>query len=407
MISEKLLTKSRAGLDLESLLSPLPLADFFDQYWERKPLILNREDQEYYRDLFSIEQVDQVLDLHRPTGRYIRVVKNQEPLLPTKYENPDGSLNLNQLYASYVDGYTVVINEIERYWQPLKNLTHQISQYLSHHAVANMYLTPKNQKALLPHYDTHDVFVVQIHGSKHWRIYDATVETPLLNSFQPIFQRDQLQNCKELTVHAGDIMYMPRGIPHEAYTTDESSLHLTIGVHPAQWLDLLTRAFQQLAFAKPELRKALPVGYLNPASWTPEFSDAVQTQFQSILQAAVDEASVQGSIHLLAEEFRGQHAPMGDGHFSQLDQLESLDADVYLEKRQNAPCTIHHLGTAVRIVFPGNMIKGPAHITAALQYIADADGPFQLKDLPSVSEANKTKLAARLIRGGLLKIVEG
>ncbi len=152
-----------------------------------------------------------------------------------------------------------------------------MSAFLSHQSVANMYLTPKNEKALLPHYDTHDVYVLQIHGKKHWTIYDAPQETPLLNSQQPIFKREQLSNPKEITLKAGDLMYMPRGLPHEAYTTDESSLHITIGVYPPQWVDLLTKSIQQMAYSNPQLRKALPVGYLNPDTWTPEFREEFQS----------------------------------------------------------------------------------------------------------------------------------
>ena len=114
-----------------------------------------------------------------------RVVKNQEPLLATRYENPDGTLNLNQLYAAYADGYTLVVNEINRYSEPINALVHNLRQELSHDVKVNAYLTPANQKALSPHYDTHDVFVLQISGKKHWNFYDDTnFKTPLLNNLQ-------------------------------------------------------------------------------------------------------------------------------------------------------------------------------------------------------------------------------
>ena len=406
MNPDHLIANPKIAFDFESILEPIGAQVFFERYWEREPMILHREQPTYFNSLFSIGEVDRVLDLNRPTGQSIRVVKSQEPMLPAKYENPDGSLNLNQLYAAYADGYTVVVNEIERFWQPLKALCLQMSNQLSHHTVANMYLTPKNEKALLPHYDTHDVFVIQVHGKKHWKIYDTEVESPLLHSFQPIFQREQLKNVRDITLYAGDVMYMPRGVPHEAYTSDDSSLHLTIGVHPAQWVDLLTHAIKQLAFSKVELRKDLPPGYLKPERWTPEFFQEMQQRFAQLLGAASQEANIQGAIHLLSEDFRNQHVPMGDGHFGQIDQMEALSLDTYLEKRQDMPCTAQHLGATARIVFPGNMIKGPAHIADALQFISAAEGAFLLSDLPGISDVNKTKLAARLIRGGLLRIRE-
>ena len=194
MITNNIQTKTTPSFSFDTLIRPTSTEDFIHKYWEKVPLIVHRRDREYYNALFSIDMVDRILDFNRPKGRSIRVVKNQEPLLVSKYENQNGSLNLNQLYAAYADGYTVVINEIERYWKPIKELCRNITHEISHHTVANMYLTPKNQKALLPHHDTHDVYVLQIHGEKHWKIYNAHMETPLLNSFQPIYGRELLNN---------------------------------------------------------------------------------------------------------------------------------------------------------------------------------------------------------------------
>ena len=55
------------------------------------------------------------------------------------------------------------------------------------------------------------------------------------------------------------------------------------------------------------------------------------------------------------------------------------------------------------LIFPGNVIKGPAHIEDALQYISDRN-EFTVRSIPQLSDENKVKLSRRLIRGGLLKI---
>lgn len=390
----------------EDLLHPIENEDFQEKYWEKNPLVIQRGDPDYYQSLFSIADVDVLLDLHRPQGKSIRIVKNQEPLLASKYENPDGSLNLNQIYAAYADGYTVVVNEIDRFWKPLKTLCQNISALLNYPAVANMYLTPKNQKALLPHYDTHDVYVVQVHGTKHWKIYDVEYPTPLVNSFQPVFQREQLKNVKEITLHAGDLMYIPRGVPHEAVTTDESSLHLTIGVYPTQWVDLLVKSIQHLAHTNPKLRQALPMGLLKPHSRTAAFTEEVNAQMHTLLQDVLTQANAQGSLQLLAEDFRMGQSIKGDGHFAHLDRIDEINLHTSLVKRPNMSCAIQRIGVSARIIYPGNVIKGPVHITPALQFIASASNEFRVRDIPELTDENKIKLAQRLVRGGLLQITD-
>jgi ribosomal protein L16 Arg81 hydroxylase len=386
------------------LIYPIEFEDFKNNYWEKEVLVIQRGNPEYYESLFSIDDVDVLLDLHRPKGKSIRIVKNQEPLNASKYENADGSLNLNQIYAGYADGYTVVVNEIDRFWKPLKSLCQNTSSFLNHSTVANMYLTPANEKALLPHYDTHDVYVVQVHGKKHWKIYDADYQTPLVNSFQPVFQREQLKNVREITLHAGDLMYIPRGVPHEADTSDESSLHLTLGVYPTQWVDLLMKSVYHLAHSKLELRQSLPLGFRRNMSAS-EFIQEVESQMTALLQEALVQSNAQGALQLISEDFRMAQQPKGDGHFRHLDNLHEIDESTFLKKRENMSCSVQGIGSAVRIIFPGNVIKGPMQIAPAFQFITEQEGVFKISDIPMLDSQNKIMLAKRLIRGGLLNMM--
>lgn len=395
---------STVNLSFQDIIGPQDLGEFESLNWENQIRHIRRRDKSYYNSLITIDDVDQILDLSRPNGRNLRVVKNQEPISPPKYENADGSLNLNQIYAYYADGYTVVINEINRFWLPLKRLCNEFQNALSHKTVANMYLTPKNQKALAPHYDTHDVFVLQIHGEKHWKLYEADYQTPILNSFQPIFPREQLKGETDITVSAGDLLYIPRGVPHEAVTTDESSLHLTIGIYPTQWMDVLSKSIHFLAHTHLELRQALPIGFLNNENQNPESKLEMKNKLKRLLNEAVDKADLNGALQFVAEEFRNEQNPIGDGHFSSLDRLEEIGLDTELVHRQFMKPKVQSLGAISRIIFQGNVIKGPAHIAPCFEFIARAKTGFRVGDVPLVNDTNKLKLSKRLVRGGLLKI---
>ena len=54
----------------------------------------------------------------------------------------------------------------------------------------NAYLTPPGAAALARHADAHDVIVVQLLGTKHWRIADESIE-----------------------LAGGDVVYIPEGLP--------------------------------------------------------------------------------------------------------------------------------------------------------------------------------------------------
>lgn len=384
----------------DDLISPLEFSKFENEYWEQKPLFIERGDKDYYQSLISLKDVDAILDLGRPTGNSLRVVKNQEALPANKYENQDGSLNLNQIYVAYADGYTIVVNEVERFWKPIREFCQNLQLFFNCKVVANMYLTPKGQKALLPHYDTHDVYAIQIHGKKQWKLYDPAYPTPILNSFQPIFQRDQLKNCQETLVNAGDVLYIPRGVPHEAVSMDESSLHLTIGVYPVQWMDLFSKAVYHAALTNLDVRKALPIGFLNKID-----QDVVRSRFEELAGQIMPELSADVSLSLIAEEFRISQRLAGDGHFTHLDDLDTIDINSRIVYRDGITATVQNAGNDTRIVFPGNVIKGPIHISSCFEFIANAKSGFQVNEIPLVNDEGKIKIVQRLIRGGLLKVV--
>jgi hypothetical protein len=44
----------------------------------------------------------------------------------------------------------------------------------------------------------------------------------------------------DVELEAGDALYLPRGYVHAALTTDEHSVHLTVGVLSTTWYDVLT-----------------------------------------------------------------------------------------------------------------------------------------------------------------------
>jgi len=61
-------------LDLADVLRPIEPEAFFRDYYEKQPLHVARNDVEYYRDLFSLRDLDEVIAFSaaqvRRTGRF-------------------------------------------------------------------------------------------------------------------------------------------------------------------------------------------------------------------------------------------------------------------------------------------------------------------------------------------------
>src|SRR5207249_3411147 len=46
----------------------------------------------------------------------------------------------------------------------------------------------------------------------------------------------------EVVLERGDLLYVPRGVPHYPYTLDTHSVHVTLVLFSPSWIDVLKRA---------------------------------------------------------------------------------------------------------------------------------------------------------------------
>ncbi|MBK7966872.1 MAG: hypothetical protein IPK10_17510 [Bacteroidetes bacterium] len=49
---------------------------------------------------------------------------------------------------------------------------------------------------------------------------------------------ERTEPIEEHLLEAGDLLYIPRGIIHDAVTSDCISTHITLGVFPHTWIDI-------------------------------------------------------------------------------------------------------------------------------------------------------------------------
>ena len=120
----------------------------------------------------------------------------------------------------------------------------------------NAYLSFSRGGAFKPHWDRHDVLIVQVHGKKAWRVWDSAFKNPIETSRHAEHDITDA-TCQQLELSPGDVLYIPRGEPHAASVSGGGSVHLTIGLDCLNGVDLL----QQLNHAAGQddfLRSDLP-----------------------------------------------------------------------------------------------------------------------------------------------------
>lgn len=132
------------------------------------------------------------------------------------------------------DGFTFVLNRLEMRDAALLDVCSRLSRALGARGSfcgINAYVSPPNAAGFALHNDQQDAFVAQIAGSKRWRLCGSfpALMAPWQEAKPP---PEAARNCTSVLLHAGDTLFVPRGLVHDADTDGlaETSLHLTIGL---------------------------------------------------------------------------------------------------------------------------------------------------------------------------------
>ena len=208
------------------------------------------------------------------------------------------------LAARHAEGATLVLQSLHRLHPPVVRFCRDLARELGHATQCNAYVTPGGgAQGFAFHHDTHDVFVLQVSGRKSWRVHRPVLELPL--PAQPRAGDDLVAHGDEplldIVLAPGDCLYLPRGYVHAASTTEDHSVHLTVGVLSTTWFDVL-QDVAALAADVPRFRDALPVGPLAAVTDLPGFLRDVADWIGSLSAADVEPALRRRLAHALPAE---------------------------------------------------------------------------------------------------------
>lgn len=261
--------------DLTRVLEPIAESDFFSEYWERSPLHLSRQDDKHFSDLVSLEKIEALLSyqaLHFPA---VQLTKHNQTIDLASYTDENRRVVPHRLVEQFLDGSTVVISKAHELFLPLADFRRHIHASTGLRCQTNVYLSPPGQQGFNAHYDSHDVFILQVSGSKTFNFYGGGIELPYAHeSFR---QGDHLCGPFQHSVvlEAGDTLYIPRGVMHDAVARDTPSLHITLGVYAITVMELADSMLRSLGERDMAYRRSVPRSWLTStvSDATPDAAD--------------------------------------------------------------------------------------------------------------------------------------
>ncbi|MGK7221227.1 cupin domain-containing protein [Kocuria flava] len=311
---------------LETRLIDIGRERFAREVWGREPLLTRRA--EGFADLFSAGAVDELVSRRGLRTPFLRVAKDGSTFPDASFTAPAGvgatigdQLDDTALWRQFADGATLVLQALHRTWEPVAAFSAALGGELGHPVQANAYVTPPQNRGFDDHYDVHDVFVLQIEGTKRWVLHEPVHPDPLRD--QPwtgrraaVAEAAKGRAHLDVVLEPGDALYLPRGWLHAAQAQGAVSVHLTLGIHTWTRHGLAEHLVQEalaLLAEDPAMRRSLPLGVNGPGG-----------ELETVRERLVDALAAADPTPRFHRTRRRQGRPAPLGPLAQLAAVQGL-----------------------------------------------------------------------------------
>ena len=381
---------------------------FLEEQWGRAPLHCPASSPAGFDDLFSLKDVDRLVTSSFARTPAFRLVRDGKPVDPSRYTRTarlggrtvSGVGDPRRVLEELQGGATIVLQGLQRYWPPLTRFCRALELELTHPVQANAYITPAGARGLAVHYDTHDVFVLQVAGTKEWAIHEPVFADPLASQPWSSRRGEPGPAVLEPKLQAGDTLYVPRGFLHSARAQEDLSAHLTVGVLTHTVQDVVKELVSGTA-GDPVFRRSLPAGFAEDVD---SLAEQVEETIEN-LRRWLDSADAKTVARSVARRFWSSRQPALAGQLRQLLAVDQLDDESVVRRREGSLCYLEGGGTSLRVLLGDRELHMPAVLETALRRVSSG-APVRVADLQDLLDGpSRLVLIRRLVREGLLEIV--
>jgi len=386
---------------LSNLLYPVTITEFYESYFESKHLLVKASNPEKFNGVMTGGTIDEVL-MHQALSIPLTRMAKKDADLEAKDYTLEGTNTIDpaKVSSQFADGATLILSSLQFRVPTLKNYCDSLATELGQRIQTNIYCTPgSNSQGFLVHHDTHDVIILQIEGTKRWKIYESPIELAVKDQQ---FYKDKHRHGKvidEFTMEQGDLLYIPRGLMHAAVTESDRSIHVTTGVMGDTFQDLMVDEINRLVLTDPILRRGLFKGY--------QQDHADLSRLRESYSALITKLSEKNRLEQILKEahkkFVATYPPILDRPLGNIKKVEELESSTQLYHSSSTP---HHLeikDDLLTIYMCNRELELPVEFANVVQSLAEKER-FKVSEIPGMDIESQLEFAETLVEFGFLRI---
>lgn len=378
---------------------------FFSEYFNKKPMLRKSSLSGDPRDLLSIRRLDELVHLEVIRPPYIKVNHNGSGVPEKGYTrsvvvqgvNVTDSVVPEKIYELFRAGATVTWSSLNQVVPEMRDFSRVVAEKVACRTDTVAFMTPAGKKGYPPHHDPVDLFIVQLEGTKRWKLWNPPAVRDGDNASYTLEELGE--PAIEVTLEPGDVLYLPYNTPHAAAAEDKVSLHLSVMMRPRMWKDLIRLTVEQV-LKDPAFNEFPYVGELRDADTQTAFR-----QHLTSLVAELDGLDAGAELDRLADLGRHMEGSSRGNTFQSIAEADNFGTDARL-RRTKAPVEFgENENGRTQMTINGHKIAVPAPIAEKLAGLQDGAWATATDIFPGVPPERSTKAAQGLARLGILELV--
>ena len=385
---------------LSYLISPICKTEFFKTYYEKEALLSKHNDANRFHGLLSIDRIDEIIASTELPPSSLDMVRKEPPIERSYYTFKNGNIDRGAVIRHYQEGATIILPQLHLADETLAKFCRSLENVFSSHVQTNIYLTPGSCQGFNTHYDDHDVFVIQLSGTKKWRLYQRPIDNPYKGESFSTKDHKAGELQKEFELKEGDCVYIPRGLMHDAISVGEkASLHITVGLIVKKWADLMLEALSEVAIRNPKFRRSLPPGFARPGY----NNKSAKIYFDELINEFQKNSNFDEVFEVIKENFIRERNPNLRG--SLIDTSSNFLKERQYIRRPNLQARLKRDGIEAIVICGGGDLRFELKAYKVLQVILSGE-PFSAASLGESEDGSTLDMIKKLTAFGIIEPIE-
>ena len=194
---------------------------FLSQHWQQKPVLL-RQALPGFQPVLSRSELFALAAQGDVESRLIQHQSDGQA-----WDLSHGPFKPRQLPSPKTPNWTLLVQGVDLHSDAVSALMRSF-RFIGEARMDDLmisYASPGG--GVGPHLDNYDVFLLQAHGTREWRI--GPVQRPVWRDGMPLKLLKHFVPTEVMTLHPGDVLYLPPGYGHDGVATSADCMTYSIG----------------------------------------------------------------------------------------------------------------------------------------------------------------------------------